>query len=61
VRAEGEMGEMARSSGGTEKIGCLEIWIRKRLTQSGKRGRSVWEWEHEFRAGVKAFEGMDRI
>jgi aryl-phospho-beta-D-glucosidase BglC (GH1 family) len=58
ARAEGHMGEVASSCGGAEKIGCLEIWVRKRLQESGKEGGSVWEWEHGFRAGVKAFEGM---
>ncbi|KFY12141.1 hypothetical protein V492_04082 [Pseudogymnoascus sp. VKM F-4246] len=58
ARADGHMGEISSSSGGAEKIGCLEIWIRKRLAESGKEGGSVWEWEHGFRAGVKAFEGM---
>lgn len=58
ARADGQMGEIANSSGGAEKIGCLEIWVRKRLGESGKEGGSVWEWEHGFRAGVKAFEGL---
>ncbi|OAF60889.1 Glucan 1,3-beta-glucosidase 3 [Pseudogymnoascus destructans] len=58
ARSEGHMGEVASSSGGAEKIGCLEIWVRKRLQESWKEGGSVWEWEHGFRAGVKAFEGI---
>lgn len=56
ARATGKMGDIASSSGGAEKIGCLEIWVRKRLAESGKEGGSVWQWEHGFRAGVKAFE-----
>ncbi|KAL5349483.1 Glucan 1,3-beta-glucosidase 3 [Pseudogymnoascus australis] len=58
ARIAGKMGETASNSGGAEKIGCLEIWVRKRLAESGKEGESVWEWEHGFRAGVKAFEGI---
>ncbi|KFY37003.1 hypothetical protein V495_07453 [Pseudogymnoascus sp. VKM F-4514 (FW-929)] len=58
ARADGQMGNIASSCGGAENIGCLEIWVRKRLAESGKEGGSVWEWEHGFRAGVKAFEGM---
>ena len=40
---------------GADKIGGLEIWIRKRLRESGMRGGFVWEWEQGFRQGLAAF------
>ncbi|KFY27770.1 hypothetical protein V493_03326 [Pseudogymnoascus sp. VKM F-4281 (FW-2241)] len=58
ARADGQMGAIASSADGADKIGGLEIWVQKRLGESGKEGGSVWQWEHGFRAGVKAFEGM---
>jgi len=57
-RMNGMMGEMAREAGGAERIGCLEIWVEKRLRESGKVGEFCWQWEHGFRAGVRAFEGL---
>ncbi|CZR62026.1 related to Putative glucan 1,3-beta-glucosidase [Phialocephala subalpina] len=46
-----------QSSGaeGGDKLGMLEVWIKKRLLESGRRGEFVWEWEQGFRAGVGAF------
>jgi hypothetical protein len=41
---------------GGDRIGCLEIWIKKRLGESGQRGQFGWEWEQGFRAGVRGFE-----
>lgn len=58
ARVNGAMGDIAKNAGGAERIGCLETWVWKRIAESGKRGEFVWEWEHGFRAGVKAFEGM---
>jgi len=40
---------------GADKIGCLEIWVKKRLLESGQRGEFVWEWEQGFRRGVSDF------
>jgi hypothetical protein len=53
MRADGALGERAGEGG--DKIGCLEIWVKKRLLESGNRGEFVWEWEQGFRAGVGAF------
>lgn len=50
ARAEGRL---AGGAGG-DKIGLLEVWVKKRLRESGERGRSPWEWEHGMRAGVAA-------
>ncbi len=41
---------------GADTIGVLELWILKRLRESGQRSGFVWEWEHGFRQGVSAFE-----
>ena len=53
MRADGALGDKAGDGG--DKIGCLEIWVKKRLLESGKRGEFVWEWEQGFRSGVAAF------
>ncbi|RAL65148.1 hypothetical protein DID88_001254 [Monilinia fructigena] len=47
--------------GGADKIGCLEIWIKKRMLESGERGEFLWEWEQGFRWGVKTFESCVEI
>ena len=41
---------------GADTIGALELWILKRLRESGQRSGFLWEWEHGFRQGVSAFE-----
>lgn len=56
MRADGALGAQAALGGG-DKIGCLEIWVKKRLVECGQRGEFVWEWEQGFRAGVGAFYG----
>jgi aryl-phospho-beta-D-glucosidase BglC (GH1 family) len=53
ARSDGKLGNRAGEGG--DKIGCLEIWVKKRLLESGQRGPFVWEWEQGFRAGVHAF------
>ncbi|OCL10243.1 glycoside hydrolase family 5 protein [Glonium stellatum] len=45
------------SSQGGDKIGCLEIWVLKRVRESGMRGGLVWEFEQGLRAGIKDFYG----
>jgi hypothetical protein len=54
MRADGVLGEKTAGEG-SDKIGCLEIWVKKRLLESGRRGEFVWEWEQGFRAGVGTF------
>lgn len=56
MRSQGGLGENVRGEG-ADKIGCLEIWAKKRFLESGRRGPLKWEWEQGFRAGVAAFEG----
>jgi aryl-phospho-beta-D-glucosidase BglC (GH1 family) len=53
MRANGALGVQAAAGG--DKIGCLEIWVKKRLLECGQRGEFVWEWEQGFRSGVEAF------
>jgi len=57
MRANGALGEEVADVGG-DKIGCLEIWVQKRLLESGQRGEFVWEWDQGFRKGVGDFNGV---
>lgn len=54
MRADGALGAKVAGVGG-DKIGCLEIWVKKRLLEAGHKGEFVWEWEQGFRAGVASF------
>jgi hypothetical protein len=54
MRVQSSLGDKAPRQGG-DKIGCLEIWIKKRLLESGHREGFVWEWEQGIRAGIEAF------
>lgn len=40
---------------GADKIGMLELWILKRLRESGMVGQLVWEFEEGLRQGVTGF------
>lgn len=41
---------------GGDKIGMLDLWIRKRIVDSGQGiGGFLWEWEQGFRQGVRDF------
>ncbi|KAK4541399.1 hypothetical protein LTR36_008000 [Oleoguttula mirabilis] len=47
-----------RSQGGVQggdKIGMLDLWVLKRLRDSGQGGKLVWEFEQGLRQGVKNF------
>ncbi|KAL2067416.1 hypothetical protein VTL71DRAFT_1841 [Oculimacula yallundae] len=48
-------GGLTSATEGGDKIGCLEIWVKKRLWESGQRGEFIWIWEQGFRAGVGGF------
>lgn len=54
MRVSGRLGDGVVEGG--DRIGCLEIWVEKRLLESGQRGKFAWEWEQGMRAGVKAFQ-----
>ncbi|KAF2210973.1 glycoside hydrolase family 5 protein [Cercospora zeae-maydis SCOH1-5] len=44
------------ASRGGDKIGMLDLWVLKRLCESGQGGQQfAWEWEVGFRQGVGAF------
>ncbi|KAF2817610.1 glycoside hydrolase [Mytilinidion resinicola] len=42
---------------GGDKIGNLELWVLKRIRDSGMGGPCVWEFEQGLRAGIKDFYG----
>ena len=51
-------GGLQGSGIGGDKIGMLEMWVWKRLRESGQGGGFVWEWEQGFRQGVGDFYGL---
>lgn len=55
ARVEGKIPAWGNGEGG-DKIGGLEGWVKKRLLESGQRGKYAWEWEQGFRNGVGCFE-----
>lgn len=50
MRAEGHI-----AGAGGDKIGLLDIWVKKRLVESGQSGKFVWEFEQGMRQGVRDF------
>ncbi|KAL6717676.1 Glucan 1,3-beta-glucosidase 3 [Lecanora helva] len=48
-------GGLVGSRMGADTIGCVELWIMKRLRESKQSGGLQWEWEHGFRQGVGTF------
>ena len=40
---------------GSDKIGMLDLWVLKRLKESGQGGKFVWEFEQGLRQGVRDF------
>lgn len=40
---------------GADRIGMLDLWVLKRLRESGQGGRFVWEFEQGLRQGVRDF------
>ncbi|KUJ09149.1 glycoside hydrolase [Mollisia scopiformis] len=48
-------------SGGVDKIGFLDLWVRKRMFETGNTQSQAgfgWEWEQGCRKGVGDFEGV---
>jgi aryl-phospho-beta-D-glucosidase BglC (GH1 family) len=43
---------------GADTIGCLDIWVKKRLGDAAQSGPFAWEWEQGLRAGIKAFQDI---
>ncbi len=48
-------GNLPGARHGGDVIGVLELWILKRLRETGQTGGFAWEWEHGFRQGVGDF------
>lgn len=46
---------------GGDKIGMLDLWVLKRLRESGQGGKFVWEYEQGLRQGVRDFYGAAGI
>ena len=40
---------------GGDKIGMLDLWVLKRIVESGQAGKLLWEFEQGFRQGVRDF------
>ena len=56
MRANGGL----HGSGG-DKIGMLDLWVRKRIIESGQAGKFLWEFEQGMRQGVKDFYALAGI
>ncbi|KAL1971110.1 hypothetical protein VTN77DRAFT_61 [Rasamsonia byssochlamydoides] len=49
-------GEGTGGGGGSDKIGALDLWIKKRMVETEQHHHQFgWQWEHGFRKGVKDF------
>jgi hypothetical protein len=46
-----------RGINGGDEIGLLDLWVLKRLQESGQVGQYVWEFETGMRQGIEAFVG----
>jgi aryl-phospho-beta-D-glucosidase BglC (GH1 family) len=46
---------------GGDKIGCLDLWLRKRIGESGMVGSCVWEFEQGLRKGISDFYDCARL
>ncbi|KAI9720822.1 MAG: hypothetical protein M1812_002661 [Candelaria pacifica] len=49
------------SGPGGDKIGMLDLWVKKRLVDSGQGGSYVWEYEQGLRQGIQDFYSVARI
>ncbi|OCK74292.1 glycoside hydrolase family 5 protein [Lepidopterella palustris CBS 459.81] len=54
LRASGALSE-EQTRQGADRIGCVEIWVLKRVRESGMRGGFVWEFEQGVRQGIRDF------
>ncbi|PNS16146.1 hypothetical protein CAC42_4547 [Sphaceloma murrayae] len=55
------MFEMRRNVGRgstSDKIGMLDLWVLKRIRESGQGGKFVWEYEQGLRQGIRDFYGL---
>lgn len=51
-------GNLQGARDGADVIGVLELWVMKRLCETGQAGIFAWEWEHGFRQGVGHFRDI---
>ena len=51
MRSSGKLG----GGGGSDKIGLLDLWVKKRIRDGDLRGDFVWEFETGLRKGVEDF------
>jgi hypothetical protein len=51
-------GRMKEAVGQGNKIGSLELWVLKRVRESGFKGNYVWEFEQGLRRGIQDFNGL---
>ena len=52
------LGVMPGGGDGGDKIGCLDVWVQKRMRETGSTKEQAslgWEWEHGFRKGIADF------
>ena len=51
-------GKLGNTSPGADRIGLLDLWVRKRIIESGMQGNFLWEYEQGFRKGVADFGSL---
>ncbi|KAI9817619.1 MAG: Glucan 1,3-beta-glucosidase 3 [Thelocarpon impressellum] len=56
----GGRAESSKPLDGADIIGFLDLWVRKRIQESGMGGNNVWEFEHGLRKGVSDFQAVVR-
>ncbi|EED20077.1 glucan 1,3-beta-glucosidase precursor, putative [Talaromyces stipitatus ATCC 10500] len=57
-KLDGKLPNIRQVAGG-DKIGALELWIGKRMLETGQLSSPLaWEWEHGYRKGVKDFDKL---
>ncbi len=55
MRSSGQLGHVGLVGEGGDRIGMLDLWVKKRIVESGMGGPLVWEFEAGMRQGVRAF------
>lgn len=52
-------GRPSMGKNGADKIGALDMWVRKRMIDAGLMGvEFAWEFEQGLRHGIKTFEEL---
>jgi aryl-phospho-beta-D-glucosidase BglC (GH1 family) len=56
ARVHGVVPDEGERTGGGDKIGALDLWIKKRIVEADQHRQPLgWQWEHGFRKGVDDF------